>query len=147
MVIDLVFRRDPGDTRPPLAWPLNFGPHPLRPEYLQRNPNKVIKVGETADLHLSPQDYIYLKRALQQTGFPVGIRRVELQISDVGFEDGSLLHRGTFFVPDPNNPNDPTKKIPVSQPTPSRNHKIRGSVQPREQTVAAPSSENILRVT
>src|SRR5882724_8849934 len=33
MVIEMVFRRDPGDTRPPLAWPLNFGPHPFSPDY------------------------------------------------------------------------------------------------------------------
>src|SRR2546429_6429233 len=34
MVIEMVFRRDPGDTRLPLAWPLNFGPHPFSPDYL-----------------------------------------------------------------------------------------------------------------
>ena len=111
MSIDMVFRRDPGDTRPPLAWSLNFGPHPFSPEYLQRDPNKVIKVGETADLQLSPKEYNLLTVFLKQNGFPGGIRRVELEISDVGFEDGSVLHRGTFFVQDPNNPNDPTKKI------------------------------------
>src|SRR5882724_20303 len=125
MSIDMVFRRDPGDTRPPLAWSLDFGPNPFRPEYLQRDPSKVIRVGETADLHLSPQDYIYLKRALQQLGFPVSIKRVELVIRTVGFEDGSVLHSGTIFVQDPKSPNDPAKKIPANQPTPSRNHKIR----------------------
>jgi hypothetical protein len=125
MVIEIVFRRDPGDTRLPLAWPLNFGPHPFGPEYPQRDPNKVIKVGETADLHLTAENYRYLKRLLQQTGFPVSIRRVELVITDVGFEDGSVLHSGTFFVQDPNNPNDPTKKIPVRQPTRLRNHRAR----------------------
>src|SRR6266404_4357772 len=119
MVVDMVFRRDPGDMRPPLAWPLNFGPHPFSPEYLHRDPNKVIKVGETADLHLTPEDYSYLKRALQQTGFPVSAKRVEIVISDVGFEDGSLFHRGTFYVQDPNNPNDPTKKIPISRTAPA----------------------------
>jgi len=120
MVIDMVFRRDPGDTRHPLAWSLYFGPHPLSPEYLQRDPNKVIRVGETADLHLSPQEYIYLKRALQQLGFPVSTRRVELVIRAVGFEDGSVLQSGTLFVQDPNNPNDPAKKVPASKPTRSK---------------------------
>lgn len=125
MSIDMVFRRDPGDTRPPLAWPLEFGPNPLSPEYLQRNPNKVIKVGETADLHLTPESYSYLKKALQQTGFPVNIKRLELVIRDVGFEDGSVLHSGTIFVQDPKSPSDPAKKIPANQPAHSRNRKIR----------------------
>jgi len=123
LVVDMVFRRDTGDTRPPAAWDLHFGPSPFSHEYLQRDPNKVIRVEETADLHLSPEDYKWLTVFLKQNGFPVSIRRVELEISDVGFEDGSVLHRGTFFVQDPNNPNDPTKKIPASQPTPARNRK------------------------
>jgi hypothetical protein len=111
MVMEMVFRRDPGDSRLPLAWSLSFGPGPFRPEYLQRDPNRVIKVGETADLHLTTEEYSYLKRTLQQTGFPVSIRRVELVIREVGFEDGSALLAGTLFLQDPNHPNDPTKKI------------------------------------
>ena len=131
MVIEMVFRRDPGDTRLPLAWPLNFGPHPFSPDYLRRDPSKVIKVGETADLHLTAENYGYLRRGLQQTGFPVSISRVELVIIAVGFEDGSALNSGTFFAPDPNNPNDPTKRIPVRQPTRLRNHRAREPSSPR----------------
>lgn len=131
MSIDMVFRREPGDTRPPLLWSLNFGPHPLRPEYLQRDPNKVIRVGETADLQVDPENYKWLIVFLKQNGFPVSIRRVELVIRVVGFDDGSVLDSGTFFIQDPNNPNDPTKKIPVSQPTPARGHKIRDPANPR----------------
>jgi len=125
IVVDMVFRRDPGDTRPPVAWPLYFGPDPMSPEYLQRDLSKVIKVGETGDLQLSPKEHRYLIDFLKQHGYPATVRRVELAISDVGFDDGSLLHRGTFFVQDPNHPNDPTKKIPASQPSPSQNHKTR----------------------
>lgn len=116
MVIDLVFRRDPGDNRPPLGWPLSFGPNPFSSEYLHGDPNKIIKVGETADLYLSAEDYKWLTVFLKQNGFPVGPRQVELVVSDVGFEDGSVLHRGTLFVQDPNNPQ---KKIP----TPTRSQK------------------------
>src|SRR5882672_2093567 len=120
MSIDIVFRRDPGDTRHPLLWSLDFGPNPSRPEYLHRDPNKVIKVGETADLSLTPEEYKWLMVFLKQNGFPISIRRIELVIRDVGFEDGSVLESGTFFMQDPNNPNDPTKKIPVSQPFPAK---------------------------
>ena len=114
MVIEMVFRREPGDTRLPVAWPLNFGPHPLSPEYLQRDPSKVIKVGETAELQLSPENYKALTGFLKHTGFPASIKRVELVIKEVGFEDGSVLDSGTFFLQDPNHPNDPTKKIPLA---------------------------------
>jgi hypothetical protein len=115
MTIAMVFRREPGDTRPPFAWDLHFGPSPRSREYIYRDPNKVVKVGKTADLRLSPEDYETLKHAFEQTGYPNSIRRVELVIREVGFEDGSMLYSGTFFLQDPANPNDPTKKIKVPQ--------------------------------
>jgi hypothetical protein len=119
IIVDLVFRRERGDTRPPLEWPISFGPHPFSPEYLQRDRNNVIRTGETIDLHLLPQDYEYLKRSLRQTGFPANISKVELEISAVGFEDGSAFYRGEFYIQDPDNRNDPTKKIPIRRTTSS----------------------------
>lgn len=94
---------------------LHFGPSPDGREYIYRDPKKVIKVGKTADLHLSPENYKSLKRDFEQNGYPNSIRRVELVIREVGFEDGSMLHTGTFYLQDPANPNDPTKKIPAPQ--------------------------------
>jgi hypothetical protein len=115
VTVSMIFRRDPGDTRPPAAQELHFGPSPLSPEYVDRDPNKVIKVGKTADLRLSPQNYKSLKDLLEQTGYPNSIKRVELVIREVGFEDGSMLYSGTFYLQDPANPNDPTKKIKVPE--------------------------------
>ena len=117
MEIEMVFRREPGDTRPPLNKSLHFGPSPSSREYKDRDPNKVIKVGKTAELSLSPQYYKSLKRDLEQTGYSSGIKRVELVITEVGFEDGSMLQTGTFYLQDPANPNDPTKKIKVPEPS------------------------------
>jgi hypothetical protein len=111
MNIEMVFRREPGDSRPPAAQDLYFGPSPSRPEYLHRDPNKVIKPGETGELSLSPENYQSLKLLLQKAGYPTSIKRVELEIREVGFEDGSVLETGTLFLPDPKHPNDPTKKI------------------------------------
>jgi hypothetical protein len=111
MNLEMVFRRDPGDNRPPAAQGLYFGPSPSGLGYLSRDPNKVIKPGKTAELNLSSEDYQSLKLLLQQTGYPTSIKRVELEISEVGFEDGSVLQAGTLFLPDPRHPNDPTKKI------------------------------------
>src|SRR5947207_2494042 len=57
MTISMVFRRDSGDTRPPLAWSLNFGPPPSSSEYLGRDTTKAIKDSETPDLLLTPPSY------------------------------------------------------------------------------------------
>ena len=116
MTIEMVFRREPGDSRPPFGYPLHFGPSPDGPEYIYRDPNKVIKVGKTADLRFSPQNYQSLKRGLEKTGYQYSIKRVELEIKEVGFEDGSMLYSGTLYLQDPAYPNDPTKKIKVPQP-------------------------------
>lgn len=116
MEIEMVFRREPGDTRPPLAYSLHFGPSPTGPEYIYRDPNKVIKVGKTAEFSLSPANYKSLKRDFEQTGYPNSIKRVELVIREVGFEDGSVLQTGTFYLQDPAYPNDTTKKIKAPQP-------------------------------
>ena len=125
MSLEMTFRREPGDTRPPAAKELHFGPSPSSREYIYRDPNKVIKVGKTAELRLSPEDYKSLKSLLEQTGYSNSIKRVELVIREVGFEDGSVLHTGTFYLQDPANPNDPTKKIKVPKPRGAQNQKIR----------------------
>src|SRR5882672_5824755 len=74
MNIEMVFRREPGDTRPPAAQDLYFGPSPSSLEYLHRDPNKVIKPGRTAELGLSAEEYQSLKRLLQEAGYPTSIK-------------------------------------------------------------------------
>ncbi len=110
MTISMVFRREPGDTRSPLAWNLHFGPSPITREYKDRDPQKVIKVHNTAELSLSHEDYLILKHDFEELGYPT-IKRVELEIREIGFEDGSMLYSGTFYLQDPAYPNDPTKKV------------------------------------
>jgi hypothetical protein len=117
MTISMVFRREPGDTRSPYAWNLHFGPSPITREYRDRDPNKVLKVGNTAEVSLSPTDYLTLKGDLEETGYATKIKRVELVVRAVGFEDGSMLYSGTFYLQDPANPKDPTKKLKVPEPT------------------------------
>jgi hypothetical protein len=122
--VDMVFRREPGDSRNPAAWTLYYGPDPFSVEYLQRDQRKVIKPGETGDIHLSPENYRSLIGFLKQVGFPLNINQVEIRIAAVGFDDGSALYKGTFYNQDPQNPNDPTKKIPVSQPKTNRSRSL-----------------------
>ena len=111
MNLEMVFRREPGDTRPPAAEGLYFGPSPSRPEYLHRDRDKIIKPGETREIVLTPDHYQDMKVFLDKTGFPLSINRVELVIREVGFDDDSMLLAGTLYLPDPMHPNDPTKKI------------------------------------
>src|SRR5437016_3006941 len=77
LTVDLVFPRDPGDTRHGFLEELHFGPSPTRPEYTARNPNKVIRIGETRDLEIDSQMYRNIKDTLQQLGYPKSISRVE----------------------------------------------------------------------
>ena len=124
VTIEMVFSREPGDTRPPFAQPLHFGPSPTGREYLYRDPNKVIKAGKLFDLQITPENYKSMKSFLQRLGYPSSIERVEIEIDEVGFEDGSSLIRGQLYVQDPNYPGDPTKKIRVDKPPGAQNHRI-----------------------
>src|SRR5215213_2934113 len=78
MTISMVFRREPGDIRPPFAWNLHFGPSAMTLEYKDRDPNKVVKAGETVELGVSPEDYKLIKAAFKESGYPTKIKRVEL---------------------------------------------------------------------
>lgn len=117
------FRREPGDLRPPLAHVLRLGPSPNIQEYLHRDPAKVIKAGKVFKFQIGPENYKSLRQNLDQTGYPAAITRVELVIREVGFEDGSMIYSGKFYLQDPVYPNDPTKKIPVSQSPGAQNQK------------------------
>lgn len=121
VTINMIFRRESGDRRPPLAKELHFGPSPIAKEYVYRDPSKVIRVGKTGDLRLSPHSYRILKRNFEQTGYPRAIVKLELVITEVGFEDGSVFDSGTFWIQDPATPNDPTKKIRGTQPRGAQN--------------------------
>jgi len=117
VVVEMVFPREPGDTRNEFGEELSLGPSPITPEYnTRRDPNRVIKPGETADLKVRPDTYKSIKEALQTLGYPASINRVEIIITEVGFDDGSVLMSGKLYLQDPANPSDPTKKIPADKP-------------------------------
>jgi hypothetical protein len=122
MTVDMIFPREPDDGRPPLAETLNFGPRPTFPEYVYRDPNKVIKPGQTSELKLIPENYASLMRALERLGYSKPINRIHLVIKDVGFEDGSVLRSGTWYRQDPKSPHDPTRQIRLdNSPSKARN--------------------------
>jgi len=124
MTVSMVFSRERGDTRSPLAWNMHLGPSPMTREYKDRNPNQVIKRHNTTELSLSAEDYSILKQDFEGLGY-ANVNRVELEIKEVGFEDGSMLYSGTFYSQDPAYPNDPTKKIKVPEPAGAQNRQLK----------------------
>jgi len=110
IVIEAILRRpdEPESSRPsPMTYyhQFHFGPDPFFPEYALRDKTKVIKPGETVNLNLSDSDYEDIKRALKQLKYPASLKRVELMIHTVGFEDGTIWSGGSWFYRDPDDPN------------------------------------------
>ncbi|MFZ0062723.1 MAG: hypothetical protein WAL47_11860, partial [Pyrinomonadaceae bacterium] len=101
LTVDIIFGMEPGDRRPPFASSLRFGPSPNIQAYLNRDPNKVVKVGQTLELQLRREKYQFIKSALERLGYPSNIKRVELVIREVGFEDGSMIYAGALYLQDP----------------------------------------------
>ena len=115
IVVSLVFAREPGDTRNKFAEDLSFGPSPISPAYSRRDPTKLIKPGKSADLIVQPDIYRSINDALQTLGYPESVSQVEITIREVGFDDGSVLLSGKLYLQDPENPTDPTKKVPADK--------------------------------
>jgi hypothetical protein len=136
MEVEMIFPREPGDTRSPLAHSLHFGPSPSSPEYVHRDPKKVLKVGKSVDLYLDPQSYKRVKSDLQRTGYPEDIKRVELVIREVGFEDGSMILAGTLYLQDPASPNDPEKKIRAPNLPRTENLKLRSPPNRKDNAIS-----------
>ncbi len=141
VTVEMIFRREFGDQRPPVAQDLHFSHSPFQPEYARRHREKFIKIGETAELELIPENYAILRERLARKGYST-ISQVELVVREVGFEDGSALLAGTLWIQDPNNPDDPTKKIRADQierPRP-RHHRITTSKSPSAKKAQDPES-------
>jgi hypothetical protein len=143
LTVAMVFRREPGDVRPPFAYVLHFGPSPNMREYKERDLKKVVKVGQTVDLRLSPENYQSVKYGLEQTGYANKVNRVELVVREVGFEDGSMIYGGMLYLQDPAFPNDPTKKIQVPQASGAQN-RTKSSVPRRLYQTRLPPDQDIL---
>lgn len=85
---------------------------------------KPIAPSEHMDIELSDRQYLEIKTALAQISFPATIKKIEVRLEVVHFEDGMVWYAGAWFQRDPNNPkklylidpDDPQKLIPIEPP-------------------------------
>ncbi len=108
VVIDVIFNRPENHKTsgdPPYVYRLHFSANPFFPEYQLRDKSKVIRPGEEADLVISDEDYRQNSEFLRQAGYVLGVKRLDLVINAVGYEDGTIWSGGTMFKRDPNDPN------------------------------------------
>jgi hypothetical protein len=108
VVIDVIFNRPENHKTsgdPPYVYTLHFSADPFFPEYQLRDKSKVIRPGEEADLVISDEDYRQNNSFLRQAGYVLGVKRLDLVIKTVGYEDGTIWQGGTMFRRDPNDPN------------------------------------------
>lgn len=108
VVITIIFPRPENhktSNDPPYVYALHFSANPFFPEYELRDKSKVIKPGEAIDIAVSDEDYRQNNIFLNQVEYPTSIKRIELVLDTVGYEDGTIWSGGTMFKRDPNNPN------------------------------------------
>ncbi|HEV2860822.1 MAG TPA: hypothetical protein VGX48_07450 [Pyrinomonadaceae bacterium] len=75
-------------------------------------PAPSIPPGESIELILSEKYFNEYAGVLKRLAFPDAIKRIEVILQEVGFEDGLLWSGGDFWRSDPNNHN---KYVPVSK--------------------------------
>jgi len=79
---------------------LTFGVSPLSEHYGQYrklNPTKLIKKNETFELALTDEEYDHIIKVLNSLGYPPKIKKVEIWVNEVGFEDGTTWKSGRMF--------------------------------------------------
>lgn len=76
------------------------------------SPTPSIPPGESIELVLSEKLFDEYTSVLKRLAFPDAIKRIELTLQEVGFEDGLLWSGGEFWRRDPNNYD---KYVPASE--------------------------------
>lgn len=103
--IELSFPRDKSAQAEPDAHDrIMYGQYPALPgEIATPHPDQPpLRPGETVDVVL--KDYDGIRDFLNQTHYPVSIKRLEVSVGDVVFDDGTKWSGGGLFRRDPDNP-------------------------------------------
>ena len=110
--VELVFRRaEDQQAAPPAVWSLRYGldpfnydedPAPL-PEY------SPILPGRDLEVFLTDQQYGELKKFLKMAEFPDPIKKLEMRVMKIGFNDGTAWNTGHMLRRDRNNTRRPLR--------------------------------------
>jgi hypothetical protein len=94
--------------------PIGYGESPLpsRGGKFLDNVSALIMPGDTIALKLSDDDYVNVRTLLNEQGYPSIIKKIEVYVATIGFEDGSIWMGDKFYKLDKNNPG---KLIPLEK--------------------------------
>jgi hypothetical protein len=90
---------DPAQT-PTYIFDLMFGVSPQAASYndfRRRHPDKVLKQRERLALSLTDEQFEHIMKVLSSLGYPLNVEKLEIWISEVGFDDGTLWKGGKIF--------------------------------------------------
>jgi hypothetical protein len=111
--IQLIFRRtEDQESGLPAGWPLNYGIDPLglKPGDIIPSPQIApIPPGGEAEITLGDTEYREVEKFLGMAGFPANRKRLELDITVVGFSDETIWNSGHMFRRDPGSLKGPLK--------------------------------------
>ncbi|HEX8069363.1 MAG TPA: hypothetical protein VF546_05400 [Pyrinomonadaceae bacterium] len=94
-------RPDAPPSEPGYVCDLIFGVSPQSARYndfRQRHPDKRLKHNEKLALTLTDEQFDNIQRVLAALGYPPGIDSVEVWLSEVGFDDGTLWKGGQIIM-------------------------------------------------
>lgn len=102
----IVYSRDENDeasSEAPLGDSVTYGVSPFRkssaPTQIQ-----AIPPGGSVDLALTERAYDENVLALKNLKYKKSVKRIELSVEEVGFEDGTAWSKGQYWKPDPDKP-------------------------------------------
>lgn len=102
----IVYARDKADETSngaPFGDFISYGVSPFKPSSAPAQ-MQVIPAGGSVELTLSESAYDENNIALKNLKYKKSVRRIELTVDEVGFEDGTAWSKGQYWRPDPSNP-------------------------------------------
>lgn len=68
--------------------------------------------GEYIELGFSDYNYSNIRKMMEESGYPSIIRKIQVYVTVIGFDDDTIWTAGKFFKIDKNNPD---KLIPIDK--------------------------------
>ena len=104
--VEMTFTRPENQkNEPPSVWHLDYGSSPFQENPVASNPTlqvKPILPGDVIELKLDDRSYDIIQDFLRETKYSASIKRIELRVLVIGFEDGTAWNVGHMYRRDPN---------------------------------------------